>query len=149
MGALAEGSFVRQGDPLLSVVPAGGGLEIRAYVRNRDVGFVKAGQEAIVKIDAFPFTRYGTTEGVVEGVSLDAVGAPESPSTAAADAGEYGAGYLARIALTRPAIEIDGVVVPLRPGMHAAVDIRTGRRRMLEYVIAPLVAYGSNAFRER
>ena len=115
------------------MVPAGGGLEIRAYVRNRDVGFVKAGQEAIVKIDAFPFTRYGTTEGVVEGVSLDAVGR----------------GYLARIALTRPAIEIDGVVVPLRPGMQAAVDIRTGRRRMLDYVIAPLVAYGSNAFRER
>ena len=64
-------------------------------------------------------------------------------------AGEYGAGYLARIALTRPVIEIDGVVVPLRPGMQATVDIRTGRRRMLEYVIAPLVAYGSNAFRER
>jgi len=149
VGVLAEGSFVRQGDPLMSVVPAGGGLEIRAYVRNRDVGFVKAGQEAIVKIDAFPFTRYGTAEGVVEGVSLDAVGALESPATATADAGEYGAGYLARIALTRPAIEIDGVVVPLRPGMQAAVDIRTGRRRMLEYVIAPLVAYGSNAFRER
>ena len=149
VGALAEGSFVRQGDPLMSVVPAGGGLEIRAYVRNRDVGFVKAGQEAIVKIDAFPFTRYGTTEGVVEGISLDAVGATESPSTAAADAGEYGAGYLARIALTRPAIEIDGVGVPLRPGMQAAVDIRTGRRRMLDYVVAPLVAYGSNAFRER
>ena len=149
VGALAEGSFVRQGDPLMSVVPAGGGLEIRAYVRNRDVGFVEAGQEAIVKIDAFPFTRYGTAEGVVEGVSLDAVGAPESPSASAAGAGEYGAGYLARIALTRPVIEIDGVVVPLRPGMEATVDIRTGRRRMLEYVIAPLVAYGSNAFRER
>ena len=93
--------------------------------------------------------RYGTAEGVVEGVSLDAVEAPESPFPAAAGTGEYGAGYLARIALTRPAIEIDGVLVPLRPGMQAAVDIRTGRRRMLEYVIAPLVAYGSNAFRER
>ena len=149
VGALSEGSFVRQGDPLMSVVPAGGGLEIRAYVRNRDVGFVEVGQEAIVKIDAFPFTRYGTAEGVVEGVSLDSVGARESPSIAAANVGENGAGYLARIALTRPAIEIDGVVVPLRPGMEATVDIRTGRRRMLEYVIAPLVAYGSNAFRER
>ena len=149
VGALAEGGFVRQGDPLMSVVPAGGGLEIRAYVRNRDVGFVEAGQGAIVKIDAFPFTRYGTAEGVVESVSLDAVGAFESPSTTAAGAGEYGAGYLARIALTRPVIEIDGVVVPLRPGMQATVDIRTGRRRMLEYVIAPLVAYGSNTFRER
>ena len=59
------------------------------------------------------------------------------------------AGYLARIALTRPALEIDGTVVPLRPGMQAAVDIRTGQRRMLEYVVAPLVAYGSNALRER
>ena len=148
IGELAAGSFVQRGDRLMAVVPEGGGLEIRAYVRNRDVGFVKAGQDAIVKIDAFPFTRYGTTEGVVEGVSLDAVdGTGTGPPAGSTD--EFSAGYLARIALTRPAIEIDGVVVALRPGMQAAVDIRTGRRRLLEYVVAPLVAYGSNAFRER
>ena len=148
IGELAEGSFVQRGDRLMAVVPAGGGLEIRAWVRNRDVGFVKAGQTAIVKIDAFPFTRYGTTEGVVEGVSLDAVG-EGGPGAPEGTPDEFTAGYLARIALTRPALEIDGTVVPLRPGMQAAVDIRTGRRRMLEYVVAPLVAYGSNALRER
>lgn len=148
IGELAEGSFVQRGDWLMAVVPAGGGLEIRAWVRNRDVGFVKAGQTAIVKIDAFPFTRYGTTEGVVEGVSLDAVG-EGGPGAPEGTPDGFTAGYLARIALTRPALEVDGTVVPLRPGMQAAVDIRTGRRRMLEYVVAPLVAYGSNAFRER
>ena len=148
VGELAEGGFVQRGDRLMSVVPAGGGIEIRAYVRNRDVGFVKAGQRAIVKIDAFPFTRYGTTEGVVEGVSPDAMGGSD-PEPPADELGEFTAGYLARIALTRPSLEIDGAVVPLRPGMHAAVDIRTGRRRLLEYVTAPLVAYGSNALRER
>ena len=148
VGELAAGSFVQRGDRLMAVVPEGGGLEIRAYVRNRDVGFVKAGQDAIVKIDAFPFTRYGTTEGVVEGVSLDAVDGTGS-GTPAGGPEELGAGYLARIALTRPAIEIDGIMVPLRPGMQAAVDIRTGRRRLLEYVVSPLVAYGSNSLRER
>ena len=148
IGELAEGSFVQRGDRLMAVVPAGGGLEIRAWVRNRDVGFVKAGQTAIVKIDAFPFTRYGTTEGVVEGVSLDAVG-EGGPGAPDGTPDEFTAGYLARIALTRPVLEIDGTVVPLRPGMQAAIDIRTGRRRMLEYVVAPLVAYGSNALRER
>ena len=149
IGELAEGSFVQRGDRLMAVVPAGGGLEIRAWVRNRDVGFVKAGQTAIVKIDAFPFTRYGTTEGVVEGVSLDAVGEGGPGAAPGGTPDEFTAGYLARIALTRPALEVDGAVVPLRPGMQAAVDIRTGRRRMLEYVVAPLVAYGSNALRER
>ena len=148
VGELAEGSFVQRGDRLMAVVPAGGGLEIRAWIRNRDVGFVEVGQTAIVKIDAFPFTRYGTTEGVVEGVSLDAVGGG-GPGAPDGTPDEFTAGYLARIALTRPALEIDGTVVPLRPGMHAAIDIRTGRRRMLEYVVAPLVAYGSNALRER
>ena len=148
VGELVAGSFVERGDRLMAVVPAGGGLEIRAYVRNRDVGFVRAGQEAIVKIDAFPFTRYGTTEGVVEGVSLDAVGGGDLPISAENPA-EFSAGYLARVSFLRPAIEIDGAVVPLRPGMQAAVDIRTGKRRMLEYVIAPLVAYSGNAFRER
>ena len=148
LGELAEGSFVQRGDRLMSVVPAGGGLEIRAYVRNRDVGFVKAGQRAIVKIDAFPFTRYGTTEGVVAGVSLDSLG-ESGPEPPAENPAEFTAGYLARIALTRPSLEIDGAFVPLRPGMHAAVDIRTGRRRVIEYVTAPLFAYGSNALRER
>ena len=148
IGELAEGSFVQRGDRLMAVVPAGGGIEIRAWVRNRDVGFVEAGQTAIVKIDAFPFTRYGTTEGVVEGVSLDAVGGG-GPGAEDGTPDEFTAGYLARIALTRPALEIDGTVVPLRPGMQAAVDIRTGRRRMLEYVVSPLVAYGSSALRER
>ena len=148
VGELAQGGFLQRGDRLMAVVPAGGGLEIRAYVRNRDVGFVEAGQRAVVKIDAFPFTRYGTTEGVVEGVSLDAVGGSE-PGLPAASPDEFTAGYLARIALTRPFLDIGGAIVALRPGMHAAVDIRTGRRRMLEYVLAPLVAYGSNAFRER
>ena len=115
VGELAGGSFVQRGDRLMSVVPAGGGLEIRAWVRNRDVGFVQAGQTAIVKIDAFPFTRYGTTEGEVEGVSPDAMGGagPEPPAD---DLGEFTAGYLARIALTRPSLEIDGTVVPLRQG---------------------------------
>ena len=93
-------------------------------------------------------TRYGTTDGVVEGVSLDAVGRGGLASSGG-ELGEFTTGYLVRIALIRPSLEIDGAVVPLRPGMHAAVDIRTGRRRMLEYVIAPLVAYGSSAFRER
>ena len=148
IGELAEGSFVQRGDRLMAVVPAGGGVEIHAWIRNRDVGFVEAGQTAIVKIDAFPFTRYGTTEGVVEGVSLDAVG-EGGPGAPGGTPDEFTAGYLARIALARPALEIDGTVVPLRPGMQAAVDIRTGRRRMLEYVVAPLVAYGSNALRER
>lgn len=148
LGELAAGSFVRQGDRLMAVVPADGGLEIRAYVRNLDVGFVAAGQKAIVKVDAFPFTRYGTAEGVVEGVSLDAT---RESGTVAPTGGpdEFNAGYLARISLAHPGVEIDGAMVPLRPGMTVAADIRTGRRRLLEYVIAPLVAYESNAFRER
>ena len=148
LGKLASGSFVRQGDRLMAVVPADGRLEIRAYVRNRDVGFVAPGQAAIVKIDAFPFTRYGTAEGVVEGVSLDSI-RESGPLSPTGRPNEFSAGYLARISLARPAIEIDGTVVALRPGMHAAVDIRTGRRRLLEYVIAPLVARASNALRER
>lgn len=147
LGELAAGSYVDRGDRLMTVVPAGGGLEIRAYVGNRDVGFVEPGQEAIVKVDAFPFTRFGTTEGVVEGLSLNTIapGALEAAGLPEA----AGAAYLARIALTRPALEIDGDLIPLRPGMQAAIDIRTGRRRLLEYVLSPLVAYGANAFRER
>jgi hemolysin D len=58
---------------LLTIVPISTSIEVQAMIENQDIGFVEVGQPAVIKVDAFPFTRYGTINGVVEKVSRDAV----------------------------------------------------------------------------
>jgi hemolysin D len=152
------GGVVTPAETLMAVVPAEGPLEIEALVSNQDVGFVHAGQKAAIKIATFDFTRYGLLHGEVLGVSRDAVNA-ESPSqdqattraapTAATQPQSRGSGYTARISLDRAAIQIDGKMVDLRPGMAAMVEINTGSRRVIDYLLSPLVRYGQESLRER
>ncbi len=150
------GGVVTPAEILMAVVPAESPLEIEALVANQDVGFVHAGQKAAIKIDTFDFTRYGLLHGEVLGVSRDAVIDPSrDPATsraAAADVTEprpMGSGYTARISLDRAAMEIDGKKVDLRPGMAATVDIDTGTRRVIDYLLSPLLRYGQESLRER
>ena len=152
------GGVVTPAETLMEVVPAESPLEIEALVSNQDVGFVHAGQKAAIKIATFDFTRYGLLHGEVLSVSRDAVKA-ESPSqdqattraapAAAAQPRAMGSGYTARISLDRAAIQVDGKLVDLRPGMAATVEINTGTRRVIDYLLSPLLRYGQESLRER
>ena len=75
------GQVVGAGDELMRIVPEGAALEIECYLANRDVGFVKPGQKAVVKIESFPFTRYGTLAATVTRVASDAIPEPEAEQT--------------------------------------------------------------------
>jgi len=132
------GGVVTPAQPLLVVVPADARLEGEVWVENKDIGFVKAGQEARVKVDAFPFTRYGTVDGAILTVSRDAVPLERG-----------GLVYAARVSLGRVVVEADEGPVPLRPGMSVSVEIKTGQRRLIEFVLSPLLRAGSEAARER
>lgn len=156
------GQVVSTGQQLMIVVPDGVGLEIEAMVLNRDKGFVAEGQEAVVKLEAFPFTRYGFIDGLVETVSNDAVqaGAPpisptspgEENGSALAQRGAAATGGLVfptSVSLAQSHIVVDGREVPLTPGMAATVEIKTGDRRLIEYILTPLLRYGDEALRER
>lgn len=155
------GQVVTTGEQIMQIVPEGAGIEIEAYLPNGDIGFVKPDQPAVVKVESFPFTTYGTLNARVVRVGTDAIPMneasqrEENPTLAGRNTAFGGAQRLQNLvfpitlALDRTAINVDGTNVPLSPGMAVTVEIKTGTRRILEYVFSPLVQIGSTAMKER
>jgi hemolysin D len=156
------GGVVTPAQALLVVVPAESHLEIEAMVSNRDIGFVHAGQSADIKIDTFSYTRYGLLHGEVESVSADAVTPDkreEEPNArptgldkndgAASDTAAREPVYAARVSLDRTSMLVDDRRVNLTPGMAVTVEIKTGSRRIISYLLSPLLRYGHESLRER
>jgi len=153
------GGVVTPAQSLLVVVPSDSQMEIEAMVSNRDIGFVHAGQEAEIKIDTFNFTRYGLLHGHVLNVSQDAIirdrkqdrldyrGQVTQNDSSEPQGQELN--YTAHISLDRTKMQIDDRVVNLSPGMAATVEIKTGSRSILSYVLSPLLRYRQEALRER
>jgi hemolysin D len=141
------GGVVTPAQPLLAVVPADSRLEIEAIVHNRDVGFLRKGQEAQIKIDAFTFTRYGLAGGHVLDISSDAVSPNRATHERSAAPPELE--YVARISLDRSAMDVEGRAIGLAPGMTVSVEIRTGARPLIDYLLSPLGRYRHDSFRER
>lgn len=136
------GGVVTPAQKLMSLVPKGAVLEVDAKLPNKDIGFVEAGQAAEIKVDAFPFTRYGTLPARVENVSLDAVKDEKEQDK------EYT--FPIRLSLPQAAITIEnGKRIPLTPGMTVAAEIKTGTRAPIDYILAPLKKYGAESGRER
>jgi hemolysin D len=153
------GGVVTPAQQLLVVVPSESRLEIEAMVPNSDIGFVHAGQDAEIKVDTFNFTRYGLLHGKVLSVSQDAVirDRPQERSSerAAGAANETSEpkgqelNYSARISLDRAQMQIDDRMVNLSPGMAVTVEIKTGSRTILSYLLSPLRRYRQETLRER
>jgi hemolysin D len=132
------GAVVTPAQELLRIVPADVALEAEARVRSQDIGFVHAGMAVTVKLETFPFTRYGVIHGDITGIAADAV----------ADE-RLGPVFPARLRLASAAMMVEGKAVPLSPGMVFTAEFRLGRRRIIEYVLAPLLRYRDEALRER
>jgi len=152
------GGVVTPAQSLLIVVPSDSRLEIEAMVSNRDIGFVRAGQQAEIKIDTFNFTRYGLLHGEVLSVSPDAVirdraqDRSDRPLGAQNETSEpkgQELNYSARISLDRTQMQIDDRLVNLSPGMAVTVEIKTGARTILDYLLSPLLRYRQEILRER
>jgi len=138
LAASTIGGVVSTADVVMTIVPDDTVLEIEAKLLNKDVGFVAVGQPVEIKLDAFPFTRYGVVEGTLENVSADAV--PDEV---------LGPVYRATVKLHSQKISVDGRTVALAPGMTAVAEIKTGRRRIIEFFLSPLLRYQQEAIRER
>lgn len=132
------GGVVTPAEALMVVVPEGQRLEVEALVLNRDIGFVTEGQSATVKVDAFPFTRYGALSGDLTVVSKDA-----------ANDEHLGLIYPSRLRLAKTSMRIDAKDVELSPGMAVTVEIKTGQRRLIEYFLSPLIQAADESARER
>lgn len=132
------GGVVTPAEPLLVIVPRDNPLEVEAFIQNKDIGFVNAGQEAEVKIETFPFTKYGTIPAKAMQVSNDAI-----------QDEKRGLIYAARVALSRATMVVEEKTVNLTPGMAVTVEIKTGKRRLIEYFLSPLLQYEDESLRER
>ncbi len=134
------GGVVTPAQPLMIIVPLDHPVEVEAKVENKDIGFVKEGQSVEIKVETFPFTLYGTIPGNVMSISDDAVPLDK-------DKGELV--YVSRVNLERSTIQIEDKAIHLAPGMAVTVEIKTGRRRVIEYLLSPLLKSMRESLRER
>ncbi len=132
------GGVVSPAQPLMQIVPKQTHVEMEAFIANRDVGFVREGQSAQVKIDAFDYTKYGTLDATVAHVSRDAI--PDE---------KRGPIYAVKLVLQRPVLRVQGQEQPITAGMSGSVEIKTGSRRLIEYVLSPLVQHARESLHER
>lgn len=146
------GGVVTPAQQLLVVVPEDHPVEVAAQVENKDVGFVKEGQSVEIKVETFPFTLYGTIPGQVITVSDDAVlldrekANTDKPNQAKAAEQLV---YTTRVRLERSTILVNEKTMNLSPGMAVAVEIKTGKRRIIEYLLSPLLKSLQESLRER
>jgi hemolysin D len=154
------GGVVTPAQQLMMIVPRDSEIEVEAMVSNRDIGFVEVGQEAEIKIDTFNFTRYGLMHGKVVSVSQDAIirDKPAGKAEATKKGGALAESsepdgqellYSARLSLDETRMRVEGRTVNLTPGMAVTVEIKTGSRRIVEYVLSPLLRYKQESLRER
>lgn len=132
------GGVVTPAQALMVIVPKDDPLEVEAFVENKDIGFVSPGQEAEIKIETFTYTKYGTIHAEVKHVSSDAI-----------EDEKKGLVYSARVQLKRATVQVGAKTVNLTPGMAVTVEIKTGKRRVIEYFLTPLLQHTSESLRER
>ena len=141
------------GTILLTLVPEGDALVAEVWVSNQDVGFVRPGQDAKIKLAAFPFQKYGMVEGKVAHVNADATEAPSPNTRSDALAGrDRPMGPLAfrtLVALNAQELRADGRAYALAPGMQVAGEIHLGTRTLLEYLLSPVQKAFHESARER
>jgi hemolysin D len=153
------GGVVTPAQALMVIVPSDSQLEVEAMVNNHDIGFVHAGDEVEIKVDTFDFTRYGLLHGKVRTISSDSIvrDAPSeksndkpggSPSATSEPKGQE-LTYAARISVDRTQIQVEDKMVNLSPGMAVTAEIKTGSRRIISYLLSPLMKYRQESLRER
>ena len=132
-----EGGVVEPARPIMVIVPDNAPLEIRATLQNKDMGRLREGLPVEVKLEAYNFTRYGTLHGRLVSISQDAI-----------EQEGVGLVYDARIRLDSTTIHAEGRDVALAPGMAVTVELKTGRRRIIDFLLSPLYRYSDEAIRE-
>lgn len=132
------GGIVTSAQSLMLVVPDRDMLEVEVFLENKDVGFVLAGQQVELKVETFPYTKYGVIPGTVSSISNDAI-----------EDEKRGLIYAVRIAMARSFMVVNGQTIRLAPGMAVTAEVKTGRRRVIEFFLDPLMRHTAESLRER
>ena len=146
------GGVVQPAQMLMLIVPGDDKLEVEASIQNKDIGFMRVGQKAEIKVNTFQFTKYGVIDAVVTDVSKDAV-VQENPATATKDTKPEDKQqvliYKMRLRMAKSWLMVDGKQVELIPGMAVQAEVKTGKRRLIEFFLSPLLKYEKESVRER
>lgn len=132
------GGVVTPAQELLKVVPEQATLEANLFIQNKDIGFIEEGQKVALKLEAFPFTKYGMIDGEVTHVSHDAI-----------QDEELGLVFKAKVKMLEDHIMVRDKQIRLTPGMSLSGEIKTGDRRIIEYFLSPILKYQAEVIRER
>jgi hemolysin D len=155
------GQVFAVGQEVMRIVPQGKTLEIEVYLPNKDIGFVKVGQKAAIKVEAFPFTDYGVLDAEVVHIAHDAIPEPDArqfeadptrmgPSLQPAGAQRVQSlVFPVTLRTEKSTIDIDGTAISLMPGMAVTAEIKTSTRRIIEYLLSPIRKVTGEAIRER
>jgi len=133
-----EGGVVTPAQVLMVIVPRDAQVTAEVVIDNKDIGFVNAGQPAVIKLETFAYTRYGTVAATVSRVSADAVSDDKR-----------GAIFPAVLALQQTQLDVDGKRIGLSPGMNLSAEIATGQRRVIDYLLSPVRQALGESLRER
>ena len=134
-----EGSgVIKPGEPIMEVVPLDDQLVVEANIRPADIAFLHPGQRATVKITAYDFSIYGGLKGELIGISADTITNEKGESF-----------YQIRVVTDENTIKRNGENLPIIPGMVASVDILTGEKTVMEYIMKPLIKTLSQSMNER
>ncbi len=132
------GGVVTPAQELMHIVPGDEAMEVEAWLPNKDIGFVHEGQQAEIKVETFPFTQYGTIDAEVLNVSIDAT--PDE---------HLGLVYVMRVKMHQTTMQVKEKMVNLTPGMAVTVEVNMGKRRLIEFLLSPMLKYKDEAVRER
>ena len=146
------GGVVQPAQVLMLIVPGDDKLEVEASIQNKDIGFLHVGQKAEIKVNTFPFTKYGVIDAEVMDISKDAV-VMDNPTAASKDSKseekQQGLIYKMRLKMAKSWLMVDGKQVELIPGMAVQAEVKTGKRRLIEFFLSPLLRYQKESVRER
>jgi hemolysin D len=143
------GGVVTPAQAVVTVVPEGTQLIIEAMAENKDIGFIKVGETAEIKIDTFPFQKYGTIKGVVTLVSADSFenkdNNKDNNKDTDKDTDKRGLVYKIKVDMEKTTMVVDGRLVHFSPGMAASVEVKTGKRRIIEFFLSPIIKYAKES----
>ena len=132
------GGVVTEAQQLMLIIPDEEQLEVEVFLENKDIGFVREGMLAEIKIHTFPFTKYGIIDAEVTNVSDDATVDEQR-----------GLIYRMQLRMAKNTLWVKGKEVRLQPGMAVTAEVQTGERRIIEFFMAPLLRVKSESIRER
>ena len=132
------GGVALEAEAIMTIVPLDDKIEVEAMVANKDIGFVNVGQDVIIKIESFPYTRYGYITGKVTSVSFDAI-----------EHEKLGLVFNANVALDQHYLVVEGKRINLVAGMNVSAEIKTGKRQVIDYLLSPLQTKVDESFKER